>query len=235
MTYFITNAYMLALAAECLMVFAVCLRLAMSLVPNRFAERFARSTASLVLFLAAACLIYTWPRGGPNEVLSRMLAHDLPAWIAKMLLLVGAMAALRATRANEQPQLFLTAAIAGLLASSNDLLVAALALEGLMLGSLATARARVASGLFLLSLAAVYVQIAATDLGTLYTARASAPESILLLFPPLCAAGTGMAYLSRPQGRYAWLVLVGVTAFVARYAVVVFGGAALSRGLQFLH
>ena len=55
------------------------------------------------------------------------------------------------------------------------------------------------------------------------------------MLPPLCAAASGIAYLTRAQGRYAWLVLVGISAFVARYAIVIFGGPSVARGLQLLH
>jgi hypothetical protein len=233
MTYFITPQYMRALSCEWVMVLAVCLRLVFALRGGLFAERFARATATLVLFIAAGCLIATWPKE-PEEILSRMLAHDLPGWIAKLLLLVGAMGALRATRVSEQPQLFLATALGCFLVSANDVVTGALALEGLLLGALATARARVSSGLFLMALGGIYVKLAVTDLGALHAARISTPRDLLIALPPLFAALAGVAYLTRAQGRYAWIVLVSISAFVTRYIAVVFAGTEIARRLTFL-
>ena len=232
-TYFITPEYMWKLSAEFLLVVGVSLRLLVQIANRSAAEKFARATAGFALFLSALLLWYTFPHGA-SEVLSRAFAADVPSWIAKGLLLLSAMAALRATMTPEQPQLFMAPVAAMLLAASNDLFTAWLALEALLLAALARPAARAWSAGFALAATVFIVRYGASELSLLSTFVAKKVETAVLALPPALMTMVFIAYLFKPQGRFVALVFFAILAFVLRYVWVVFIGADIARKLGFL-
>lgn len=233
MTYFITPEYLWALAAELLLLVGVALRLIVQIANRAAAEKFARATAGLALFLAGLLLYFTFPATA-NEVLSRHFAADVPGWLAKGAIVLSAVAALRATMTHEQPQLFLAAVAGMLLAVSNDLVTAWLALECMLLCALGRPGVRLWSALFAATIAFFVLRYGVTELTTLQTIAARKIEIIVLSLPPALMTVVFVAYLFRPQGRYLAIVFFAILAFVARYVWVVIIGGDIARKVGFL-
>lgn len=232
-TYFITPEYMWSISAEMLLVIGVALRLIVQIANRAAADKFARATAGLALFFAALLLWYTFPASA-NEVLSRQLSADVPGWIGKGMLLLSALAALRATMTTEQPQLFLATVAAMLLAASNDLTTAWIALECLLLAALARPATRVWSALFMCATAVFLCRYGVTELSALSTLTTRAADILWLATPPVVMTFVFVAYLFRPQGRFLALVFFAILVFVVRYVSVVLIGGEIARKLGFL-
>jgi hypothetical protein len=233
MTYFITPEYMWNLSAEFLLVLGLALRLIVQFVNRAAAEKFARATAGIALALAGFLLWYNFPHAGA-EVLSRHLSADVPGWIAKGLIVISAVAALRATMAHEQPQLFLCTVAAMLLAAANDLATAWLALECMLVAALARPGARLWSALLIATTAAFALRYGTTELSQLATLRADALQIPWLALPPVLLTVVFISYLYKPQGRYVAIVFFAILTFVVRYFSVIFAGTNIARKLGFL-